>query len=181
MNLMRWGVFKPAIMAVCVSLAAVPAIAADFGGPPPRYEEPPPYDAPFSSVWQGLYGGVHLGYGEDWHTDGVVGGGQLGYNWQAGRFVYGLEADVSVTDTTVDWLASARGRAGFLLDDRLLAYGTAGVGLADAFDDTETDFVWGLGLEGKLTETMTARVEYLAYDDLEIDVIRGGLNFKLGQ
>lgn len=179
MNLMRWGVFRPAIMAAFVSLAAIPAIAADFGGPPPRYEEPP-YAAPFTSVWQGLYGGVHLGYIEDWSSDGVVGGGQLGYNWQAGRFVYGLEADVSVADTSVDWLASARGRAGFLLDDRLLAYGTAGVGFADAFDDTETDFVWGLGLEGKLSERVTARVEYLAYDDLEIDVVRGGLNFKLG-
>ena len=181
MKLIRWGVIGPAIMAACVGTAAIPAIAADFGGPPPRYPEPPPMEMPFSSVWQGLYGGVHLGYGDAGRTDGVVGGGQLGYNWQANRFVYGLEGDISVTDTSVDWLASARGRAGFLLDDRLLAYGTAGVGFANAHDDTETDFVYGLGLESKLSEAMTARLEYLTYNDLDVDVIRAGLNFKLGR
>jgi len=178
MKFIRGGVIGPAIMAACMGMATIPATAADFGGP--RYTEPP-LDVPFSSVWQGLYGGVHLGYGEDWHSDGVVGGGQLGYNWQANRFVYGVEADVSVTDTSIDWLASARGRAGFLLDDRLLAYGTAGVGFADGHGDTETDFVYGLGLEGKLSERMTARLEYLTYNDIDVDVIRAGLNFKLGQ
>ena len=174
MNLMRGGVIAPVIMAACMSMAAVPATAADKGGP--RYAEPPAYDVPFASVWQGLYGGVHLGYGEDWRTDGILGGGQLGYNWQAGRFVYGLEADISVTDMAVDWLASARARAGILLDDRLLAYGTAGVG----FDDTDTGFAYGLGLEGQVTERMTARIEYLGYDEIDADIIRAGLNFKLG-
>lgn len=180
MNLLRGGVIGPAIMAACLGLASIPAAAADLGRPPPRYAEPPPYDAPFTSYWQGLYGGVHLGWAEDSHSDGVIGGGQIGYNWQASRIVYGLEADVSVADTSVDVLGSARGRLGFLLDDRLLAYGTAGVGFADADDDTETDFVWGLGLEGKLDERLSARVEYLSYDDLDIDVVRAGLNFKLG-
>lgn len=180
MNLLRGGVVAPAIMAACMSLAAVPATAADMGGPPPSYAEPPPYDVPFVSVWQGLYGGVHFGYGEDWRTDGILGGGQLGYNWQAGRLVYGLEADVSVTDMATDWLGSVRGRAGFLLDDRLLAYGTAGVGFADVFDDTETGFVYGLGLEAQVTDRMTARIEYLGYEDIDADVIRAGLNFKLG-
>ncbi|HEX7074974.1 MAG TPA: outer membrane beta-barrel protein [Hyphomicrobiaceae bacterium] len=177
MKLNRGGVIGPAIMAACIGIATTPAIAADFGGP--RYAEPP-MEMPFSSIWQGLYGGVHLGYGDAGHTDGVVGGGQLGYNWQANRFVYGLEGDISVTDTSVDWLASVRGRAGILLDDRLLAYGTAGVGFADIHDDTETDFVYGLGLESKLTEAMTARLEYLNYNDIDVDVIRAGLNFKFG-
>lgn len=181
MNLLRGGVIGPAIMAACMSMAAVRATAADFGGPPPRYAEPPPMDIPFTSVWQGLYGGVHLGFGDAGYTDGILGGGQIGYNWQANRFVYGIEGDASITDTDVDWLASVRGRAGFLLDERLLAYGTVGVGFADADDDTETDLVYGLGLEGKITEGITGRVEYLAYDDLDIDVIRAGLNFKLGR
>nr|PZN87126.1 MAG: hypothetical protein DIU57_03270 [Pseudomonadota bacterium] len=180
MNVMRWGVTSTAVIAACMSLVATPATAADFGGPPPRYEEPPAYEAPVVPIWQGLYGGVHLGYIEDWDDEGVLGGAQLGYNWQADRFVVGVEGDLSAADTSVDWLASIRGRAGFLLDDRLLAYGTAGVGFVDAFDDAETDFVWGVGLEGKLSDTMSARVEYLSYDDFDIDVIRGGLNFKLG-
>ncbi len=178
MKLLRGGVIGPAVVAACLSMAAVSATAADLGGR--RYQEPP-LDLPFNSVWKGLYGGVHLGYGEDWHADGAVGGAQLGYNWQAGSFVYGLEADASLADTSVDWLASARGRVGFLLDQRLLAYGTAGVGFANGHDDTETDLVYGLGVEGKLSETMTARVEYLTYDDLDIDVVRAGLNFKLGR
>lgn len=178
MKLLRGGVIAPALMAACLGLATVPATAADLGGP--RYAEPP-LDVPFTTVWQGLYGGVHLGWAEDSFDDGVAGGGQIGYNWETGRVVYGLEADVSAADTSVDWLASARGRFGFLLDDRLLAYATAGIGFADAYGDTETDFVYGLGIEGKLDDRMSARIEYLAYDDLDIDVIRAGLNFKLGQ
>ena len=46
--------------------------------------------------------------------------------------------------------------------------------------DSESDFVYGVGLEGKLTNTMSARIEYLAFSDLEIDIIRAGINFKLG-
>lgn len=179
MSTLRGGVIGPAILAACMSMAAIPATAADKSGP--RYHEPPPFDAPFGTYWQGLYGGVHLGYAEAGPSDGIMGGGQLGYNWQAGRIVYGLEGDLSVTDTWAEWLGSARGRFGFLLDDRLLAYGTAGFGFANFDDDTETDLVYGLGLEGKLSETMTARIEYLTYDDLDIDVIRGGLSFKLGR
>lgn len=184
MSLLRGGVIGPAIMAAAISMAAIPATAADMGGP--RYAEPP-LDVPFTTVWHGLYGGVHLGYGEAGPADGITGGGQLGHNWQANRIVYGLEADISAADISlghgpsIDWLGTARGRVGFLLDDRLLAYGTAGVGFASGSGDSETDFVYGLGLEGKISETTTARVEYLTYDDLDIDVIRAGLNFKLGR
>jgi outer membrane immunogenic protein len=30
--------------------------------------------------------------------DGAVGGGQIGYNWQSDRFVYGIEADIQLSD-----------------------------------------------------------------------------------
>ena len=30
--------------------------------------------------------------------DGIVGGGQIGYNWQMQRAVFGLEADIQGTD-----------------------------------------------------------------------------------
>jgi opacity protein-like surface antigen len=75
----------------------------------------------------------------------------------------------------------------------VLAYATAGVGIVGASaeasvpgltfsdDDTETDFVYGLGLEGNISPGMSARIEYLGYADLDIDVIRAGLNFKLGR
>jgi len=190
---------------------------ADGGPPPPASAY---YGRPVYSLWQGLYAGVHAGWGESGDADGFVGGGQVGYNWQANQFVYGVEADFSLSDistgqtvtfggmwananASIDWMATARGRAGVLLDPRILAYATAGVGLARASWDasaggfglavttggskTDSSFVWGVGVEGKLSETMSARVEYLGFTSLDsigsdgIGVIRAGLNFKLGQ
>jgi outer membrane immunogenic protein len=90
-------------------------------------------------------------------NDGFMGGGQVGYNLQAGGFVFGAEGDfdglsnshgqtnfyslpatglttgstVSVrTETNPDWVATLRGRAGFALD-RMLIYGTGGVAWAE--------------------------------------------------
>ena len=79
---------------------------------------------------------------------GFIGGGQIGYNWQSGSFVYGIEADISglsakmdtdwrpdrgnpsiVSSHSVDWLATVRGRAGLAVD-RTLLYVTAGVAFA---------------------------------------------------
>ena len=101
------------------------ATAAEADGVPraeAAYYELPP-------IWRGPYGGVHLGYAEAHHDDGVVGGVQLGYNWQASAIVYGVEGDISLTGAdSIDWLASARGRLGYLIQPSLLLYGTAGVG-----------------------------------------------------
>jgi outer membrane immunogenic protein len=143
---------------------------------------------------------------------GGVFGGHAGYNWQTGRFVGGLEVDYSFaklketqsfsgtfedencdndcfTDTfsrtlrsKVDALASARARAGFLVTDSLLAYGTAGIGWARSqasatftdcsecdthtFTAKSNNFGWvaGGGLEYKLTQHILLRGEYLHYD-----------------
>jgi outer membrane immunogenic protein len=89
-------------------------------------------------------------------SDGFLGGGQIGYNWQAARYVYGLEADLRgfggsqgsgtisnvgtvpgaftvisstgvITSTkTLDYLGTVRGRFGFLGSPNLLLYGTGG-------------------------------------------------------
>jgi outer membrane immunogenic protein len=145
----------------------------------PAYSEWP-------SIWRGLYGGVHLGQVNADHDDGLVGGVQLGYNWQSNQIVYGLESDISLSGSdTIDWLGSARGRLGYLIQPGLLVYGTAGVGLVKG-GDTDTGFVYGLGVEGRLSDTMSARVEYLAFDTDrahgdKVDVIRAGLNIKLGR
>lgn len=76
----------------------------------------------------------------------------LGYNWQIGKTVFGLEADAAYADQTTTifgaaypatpfnggastsnsfalkttWDASIRGRAGYLVDPAVLLYGTAG-------------------------------------------------------
>jgi outer membrane immunogenic protein len=188
---------------VGAATASIPAIAD--GGPPRGY----PDGAYYPSIWQGLYAGVHIGFGDG---DGVLGGGQLGYNWQSGSVVYGFEADFAVSSieedvracngfacahasASLDWLATVRGRVGFLIDPRILAYATAGFGIASwsaeggitgcpecsiKLDGRETDFVFGLGVEGKISDTMSTRVDFLSGGDVDADVVRAALNFRLG-
>jgi opacity protein-like surface antigen len=135
------------------------------------------------SIWRGVYGGLHIGHADADFDDGMVGGAQLGYNWQANHIVYGLEGDISFANTDAfDWLGSVRGRVGYLLQPGLLIYGTAGLGFVSAVD-TEAGFVYGLGVESRLTDMMSARVEYLSFDNDSVhgdgvSVIRAGLNFK---
>jgi hypothetical protein len=45
---------------------------------------------------------------------------------------------------------------------------------------SDSDFVLGLGVEAKISETMSARVEYLKFSDNDIDVVRAGLNIRFG-
>jgi outer membrane immunogenic protein len=144
-------------------LFAGPALAADLGKP--VYKAPAPA-ALLPSGWGGFYIGIHGGYG--WGHDSVdvdlsplsnpspkggVFGGQIGYNWQFGTFVAGLEVDSSWADlkdsqsftitgvvdelpasltttlsSKVDYLGSFRARAGFLATPDWLFYGTAGLG-----------------------------------------------------
>jgi len=140
------------------------------------------YELP--SIWRGLYGGLHVGHADADGGNGFVGGVQLGYNWQAQQIVYGVEGDISLSGAhSIDWLASLRGRVGYLIQPRVLVYGTAGLGLVNG-GTTDTGFVYGLGVEGKLTRTMSARLEYLSYntDNARSDtvgVIRAGLSIKL--
>jgi outer membrane immunogenic protein len=67
---------------------------------------PPPAPAPLPYNWGGLYLGGHFGYlwgrtrveeegvvtEPNAATNGVIGGVLAGYNWQAGPWVFGLEA-----------------------------------------------------------------------------------------
>ncbi len=180
---------------VAMCLLAPAAAAADLGGAKRgRISEGPiPVETPFS--WTGFYYGVHVGYGWsdiDWSEtgpafngshdgSGALAGGQIGYNWQAGRFVYGIEGDISASwidggngccGHSVDWLASIRGRAGFTaFDNRTLFYVTAGAAWADieyssigSHSDTHFGWVAGGGIERALTPSLSARVEYLYYD-----------------
>jgi outer membrane immunogenic protein len=93
------------------TLVAAPAFAADM-----PLKAPPPAVAP-APLWTGFYLGVNVGYswGNSSTTytgtgtgfvpfttsqsmDGVLGGGQIGYNWQFNQnWVFGLEADIQGT------------------------------------------------------------------------------------
>lgn len=98
------------------------------------------------------------------HLNGVIGGGQVGYNWQSGSFVGGIEADLQATgergDTTIcitagcpaggifgsasyklPWLATLRGRIGVAVVPRVLLYATGGL----AVGEVDSDFSGGLG------------------------------------
>ena len=155
------------------------AMAADLATRP-YAKAPPPVVAPVSVYnWTGFYVGVNAGgvfsrsefdytasnfftsaaaIGADGTTrfnrTGFTGGGQAGYNWQAGKFVLGVEGDINYTDvrssgsitratapglslgytisesSKSDWLATARVRAG-VTGGNALFYVTGGLAVAD--------------------------------------------------
>src|SRR6478735_4356471 len=98
-----------------LALATSAATAADLPAP---MAPPPPIVIP-AFTWTGFYAGVNAGWGwRDTNNEvvylspglgspglvgtlstsggddgGFTGGGQIGYNWQAGSFVLGAEAD----------------------------------------------------------------------------------------
>lgn len=173
-------------LSVAVLLAAASGAHA---GDLPRRTAPSPYTdfqapAPVGS-WQGCYAGAHGGGGfggaSRANTSGALIGGQVGCNVQSGRFVGGVEGDASYTGISnrnaankfrQKWLSSVRARGGYLVDEKLLAYGTVGLGIGtgsytDASgksDDTNVGWVIGAGAEYKFTDKITGRAEYLHYD-----------------
>jgi outer membrane immunogenic protein len=92
-----------------LAFAGGSALAADLPVRAPTYKAPPPV----YYSWSGFYIGGHLGYGwanAHWTTTdhaghlletndqdprGLVGGGQVGYRWQTGALVFGIEGTFS--------------------------------------------------------------------------------------
>jgi outer membrane immunogenic protein len=143
------------LLATAAGAAFAPgAQAADLPAKAPAYIDPP-------ASWAGFYIGLHAGanwqqahthnfYSNDNTTTatGFIGGGQIGYNWQRGNFVLGIEADGSWltgkgNNTTgpfgvgpgaysigptnkIEWLSTVRSRFGLAVGDTM-AYATAGV------------------------------------------------------
>jgi outer membrane immunogenic protein len=196
-------------VAAAILMAGVAANAADL----PR--GPAPYYSPVSPAgynWAGFYAGLNLGY--EWgkvsntsgNPSGVAGGGQFGYNWQNGNFVFGAETDIqlsSADDTFAPWkfsnpwFGTLRGRIGYAMNN-ILFYGTGGLAYGDlkgelnSLDETKTEFGWtlGAGMEVGLTPNWSAKVEYLYMDlgsrtfsitgtdnGLSASVLRLGVNY----
>lgn len=206
------GILRSSSVALGVLIGAlVPAVpaAADDGIGPGAYR---PY---YPGIWQGLYVGVNGGWGWSGDASGYVVGGQVGYNWQSNKYVYGLEADISKTDigisetvvgfgaivtasASIDWITTIRGRFGLLTQPGLLIYGTAGLAIVNASahasvsafgfgssvheSTTGTGLVFGVGVEKQISETMTARLEYLEFGQTDrigdFGILRAGLTFK---
>jgi outer membrane immunogenic protein len=187
-------------MALSIALASAPpllvpqAAAADLGGRS-KIAHPVPESLPVAFSWAGLYIGAHAGYGWssiEWQEGAFVGshdgegwlaGGQIGFNLQTGRLVYGLEVDATASwmdggsalgSHSVDWLYSVRARLGLAsADNRWLLYVTGGAAWADVdyasagfagHSDTHYGWVAGAGVERALAPNLTARLEYLYYD-----------------
>ena len=116
------------------------------------------------SDWQGIYAGLHGGYGwgdtdascpsgcdtalGSYNTEGVLAGAQIGYNWELAGFLVGLEGDISFSaiegdaifggktaSSELDWLSTLRARAGVLATNDILIYGTGGIAWGD-WEDT---------------------------------------------
>jgi outer membrane immunogenic protein len=191
-------------LAAAFAVAAVaPAQAADM---PARsfYKAEP---AAQSYDWTGFYLGINGGYGfgrSSWsdpaagtdsgrfNTSGATLGGQLGYNWQTGPVVLGVETDmdwlnakgssssaggVCATNgggscqTQQSWLGTTRARVGYAFD-RWLPYITGGVAYGDiratqptgTSSSTKTGWTAGAGVEYGITKNWSAKLEYLHVD-----------------
>ena len=128
------------------------------------------------------------------HKAGITLGGQAGYNWQVGSYVYGVEGDLNwidgkasatfapgpviVATSNLDWMGTIRGRLGVVYS-QILFYGTGGVAFAHfsdawgfasaggntfAINTTRVGWVAGGGLEYMIAPHWTARVEGLYAD-----------------
>ncbi|HEY2872366.1 MAG TPA: porin family protein, partial [Reyranella sp.] len=94
------------IVLACLVVGTTSASASDL----PARSNPRPAAAPAEAAfsWTGFYAGINAGYAwgqSSWSdpaagansgnfdTSGGLVGGQLGYNWQTGAFVLGVETD----------------------------------------------------------------------------------------
>jgi outer membrane immunogenic protein len=133
----------------------------------------------------------------------------IGYNYQIGSFVVGLEGDIQYADfgregvfnfrdeqgnlfegelESSDWFGTVRARAGVAFGQALI-YGTGGF----AFADDATGWTAGGGVEYAFTNNLSAKIEalYVSLDadnnndfdfdnDVDFGVVRAGLNFRFG-
>jgi outer membrane immunogenic protein len=187
---------KTLLASVALLSLSAAASAADL---PSRRAPAPVVAALPVFTWTGLYVGANAGYG--WSVDdtatingatvdlgeanGFVGGGQVGFNYQIGAFVVGVEGDLQWAnfgdDTSDGWFGTARARAGVAFD-RALVYATGGF----AFADNTNGWSVGGGVEYAFTNNLSAKVEglYVKLDtdlpgyDADLGLVRAGLNYK---
>ncbi len=181
------------------------ASAADL----PRKSVPQQFIQPLPIfTWTGFYVGINGGYlfdtgnsgrsgvggfGNSSSGDGFSIGGTLGYNYQIGNVVVGLEGDLAYVELNgrnssafgggngfrsndMTYLGTFRGRIGYAID-RFLIYGTGGLAFADqknsanfggfgrsSNDDVKFGYTIGGGVEYAFTNNWSVKAEYLYYD-----------------
>ena len=183
-------------IAAVASLLATNAFGADLAA---RMYTKAPVVPPVVYDWTGFYIGGNVGYswGRSGNTEtlsnlatgtalftstsrndvnGVIGGGQVGYNWQASNWLFGLEADIqgsgekgsstivcvacgdgpsNITSNLtqkLDWFGTVRGRAGILVTPTVLLYATGGL----AYGEVDT----GGSITGPTSQVPLATVAF---------------------
>jgi outer membrane immunogenic protein len=210
---------KKLAIAVLAALGAlaVPAFAADMA------LKAPPVVAPVFN-WTGWYAGLNVGgsFGEardtlnvtggvpassstSAHLDGVIGGGQIGYNWLSGNTLFGLEADIqgssersSVSDPLIipavgcalapcgtagsfndreklPWFGTVRGRLGTLVSPTVLLFVSGGLAYGQIDSDTSFTPTGGTAVVNNFT---TTRAGWTAGGGVE-GVVSGNWTAKL--
>ena len=189
---------KIAIAVTALAMGSMSASAADLAARP--YTKAP-VAAPIAVYnWTGFYIGVNGGYGwNDSHDvavsgspliitsqgvgtvplavrglnpEGGLAGGTVGYNWQFGRGVAGIEADFDWADIKdarfidlpaagpavrtsasqhIDFFGTVRGRLGGLVTDQLLLFVTGGLAYANVKSDANIDELFGAGRQFRAT------------------------------
>ena len=206
-----------AVAALAVSTSAIAADLPSTAAPAPiapSFAAPATQSSSFN--WSGFYAGVNGGFAVD-NSDMLLGrtpvsnfyqslesagfgrhnndakftgGGQLGYAYQMGAVVLGLETDINYLNSDRKYVGTnfdIRGKTqyfgtirpviGFTLTDHLLAYGTGGLAyghtkthaITGAFNAKDSDIRWGwtigAGAKYAVTEDLFLKGEYL-YTDL---------------
>jgi outer membrane immunogenic protein len=193
---------KSILVAGVSALALVATFgAANAADMPVRQTMPmkAPAYVPPAFTWTGAYIGVNGGYGfggdsnfsggaapgGGFNTDGWLLGPTLGYNWQTGPAVFGVEGDIDWADingsgsctglgcsTKSDWLGTVRGRLGYNAG-RWMPYITGGLAFGhmktsiDTFGEssaTKAGWTLGGGVEAMLWGPWSAKLEYLYVD-----------------
>ena len=177
------------------------AFAADL----PSRRAPAPYLAPPPVfTWTGFYIGLNAGAGFRTNTNNgnnflnggfggnsngnnvaFIGGGQIGYNWQTGPIVFGLETDAqyrssfgvgnngglfgNTNQRNDGFLGTARGRIGYAFSPMFMIYATGGAAYGNTFANANNNnFLFGgFGGFGGNNNNNNFRVGYTVGGGLE--------------
>jgi outer membrane immunogenic protein len=196
---------KIILATVLAGIGSTAALAADLGAQ--TYTKAPAMMAAVGN-WSGFYIGGNVGYGWGSGTTnsaalagalpqatpvlsdangsfspgskGVIGGAQIGYNWQTGSLVTGLEADIQgsgikglfdqstlhpdtalpgairgsahTTNEKLSWFGTVRGRLGATVTPDLILYGTGGFAYGQVSNFANTNLIDN---DGPGTDSMT--------------------------
>jgi outer membrane immunogenic protein len=207
-------IFQSMTAILALTVAVQTANAADLPRrPPPDY---PVKASPYRAFdWSGFYAGINAGYGwgtsrydfgaaglDRFNVNGGLVGGTLGYNYQFGQTVLGIEGDLDwqsikgsaaciagVCETKSNWLGTVRGRLGYAID-RFMPYVTAGAAFGDvktnipglaSQNDTRAGWTVGGGAEYAFAPNWTIKAEYLYVDLGKFTCAACGANVKFNE